>query len=597
MGWLRVTVDFVLRVTQLGGFSPSIGHGDAQQPLQHHSIVDSVPPLARRGNYGESQGRPYTPIVCSYPELEAKGWEFCNTEDSRDCWIRDPNENQPSSTQWDVRTNYEQDTPPGITREYWLEVTDNPDVSPDDFPKILGKYFNGAYPGPTIQACWGDQLVIHVTNTRSDNGTTVHWHGIRQLDSNEMDGANGVTQCPISTNDTFTQLGPVMISDWVHETAFKVFMVEMRGDIPAMDSIVVNGHGHFNGSGSYFETCLTSKKRHILRLINSSAATSFVFSIDDHDLTVITNDLVAIEPFTVQSLFIGIGQRYTVIVEAKDQAEGDYWIRTVPAAECGRFSLPPDNRTGIIRYDCGSGGEVLPLPPDREPQPQNNTCDDVHTEWLNPIVPWRVDRHPQNNMTEDTFGARLQDAPDTSLGPPGFPYRHWFLAEQPMWLDFSRPTILHIDEAMQNPNYTIIEEDYNDGFVYLIVHSGNIPAGHPMHLHGSDFVILAQSREPWNETTSPRLFRYDNPPRRDTAMLPAGGFLAMAFKPENPGSWLLHCHIVWHASSGLALQILVRPYDMPDFLGDLTETKRICDNWAETPLALAMPTTQDDSGI
>ncbi|RYO79292.1 hypothetical protein DL766_009670 [Monosporascus sp. MC13-8B] len=455
MGWLRVTVNFVLRVTQLDGLSPFIGYGDVQQPLQPPSIVDSVLPLTGEGHYGEGQGCPYTPIVCSYPELEAKGWEFCNTEDSRDCWIRDPNENQPSFTQWDVHTNF-----------------------------IYSQQYPDSVNAP---------LVIH-------GPTSTNWD---------------IDVCLIAST-LEQQLGPVMISDWIHETAFRVFMVEMQGGIPAADSIVVNGHGHFNGSKSYFETCLTSKKRHVLRLINSSAGTSFVFSIDDHDLIVVTNDLVAIELFTVQSLFIGIGQRYTVIVEAKDQAEGDYWIQTVPAAGCSMFSLPPDNRTGIIRYNCSGGGEGLPLPPDREPQPQNDTCDDVHTEWLNPIVPWCVDQHPQNNVTEDTFEADLQGAPDTSLGPPGFPYAHWFLAEQPMWLNFSRPTILHIDEAMQNPNYTIIE---------------------------------------------------------------------------------VHCHIAWHASSGLALQILVRPYDIPDFLGDLTETKRICDNWAETPLALAMPMIQDDSGV
>jgi hypothetical protein len=80
-------------------------------------------------------------------------------------------------------------------------------------------------------------------------------------------------------------------------------------------------------------------------------------------------------------------------------------------------------------------------------------------------------------------------------------------------------------------------------------------------------------------------------------MLPGGGFLAIAFKPDNPGSWLLHCHIAWHASSGLALQILVRPYDIPDFLGDLSETERVCRNWAQTPLAIAMGELQDDSGI
>lgn len=110
-------------------------------------------------------------------------------------------------------------------------------------------------------------------------------------------------------------------------------------------------------------------------------------------------------------------------------------------------------------------------------------------------------------------------------------------------------------------------------------------------------MILAQNSTAWDEATSPSTFRYDNPPRRDTAMLPKGGYLALAFKPDNPGSWLLHCHIAWHASSGLALQILVRPSDIPDFLGDLAETERVCKNWRETPLALSMPRIQDDSGV
>lgn len=71
-------------------------------------------------------------------------------------------------------------------------------------PKTGGQYFNGTYPGPLLEACWGDQIVVHVTNRRRDNGTTIHWHGIRQLDSNQMDGVNGITQCPITYGDTYT---------------------------------------------------------------------------------------------------------------------------------------------------------------------------------------------------------------------------------------------------------------------------------------------------------------------------------------------------------------------------------------------------------
>jgi len=40
-------------------------------------------------------------------------------------------------------------------------------------------------------------VVIHVTNAMQDNGTAIHWHGLRQLNNNEFDGVPGVTQCPI----------------------------------------------------------------------------------------------------------------------------------------------------------------------------------------------------------------------------------------------------------------------------------------------------------------------------------------------------------------------------------------------------------------
>jgi hypothetical protein len=46
--------------------------------------------------------------------------------------------------------------------------------------------------------------VIHVTNNLEHNGTSIHWHGIRQLGSLEYDGVPGVTQCPIAPGDSLT---------------------------------------------------------------------------------------------------------------------------------------------------------------------------------------------------------------------------------------------------------------------------------------------------------------------------------------------------------------------------------------------------------
>jgi FtsP/CotA-like multicopper oxidase with cupredoxin domain len=60
--------------------------------------------------------------------------------------------------------------------------------------------YNGATPGPTIEAIAGDRLRIYATN-RLPAPTTVHWHGLRI--PNGMDGVNGVTQAPIPIGETF----------------------------------------------------------------------------------------------------------------------------------------------------------------------------------------------------------------------------------------------------------------------------------------------------------------------------------------------------------------------------------------------------------
>ena len=201
---------------------------------------------------------------------------------------------------------------------------------------------------------------MHVKNRYYDNGTTVHWHGIRQLGSNEMDGVNGITQCPIAFGQEYTyrfnatqyghtwyhshfslqypdgvagplvihgptsdewdiDVGPILMADWVHDTAFNAFNCEAYPDKcstadspPKSDAIVVNGIGPFNNSGTwtvnYFNATFKPGKKHLLRLINGSAASGFVFSIDNHTMTVVATDLVAVRPYTTDSVLVGIGE-------------------------------------------------------------------------------------------------------------------------------------------------------------------------------------------------------------------------------------------------------------------------------------------------
>ena len=77
---------------------------------------------------------------------------------------------------------------------------------------------------------------------------------------------------------------------------------------------------------------------------------------------------------------------------------------------------------------------------------------------------------------------------------------------------------------------------------------------HPMHLHGMDMAIVAKDGEPLAE-----------PQRVNTLDLGQGETYDVVFLADNPGTWLLHCHDLHHASNagvepgGLIVPIVVTP--------------------------------------
>lgn len=62
---------------------------------------------------------------------------------------------------------------------------------------------NPQLPGPPINVCKGDRVIVDVTNHMGGQGLTIHWHGIHQHRTPWMDGVPMVTQCPINTGNTF----------------------------------------------------------------------------------------------------------------------------------------------------------------------------------------------------------------------------------------------------------------------------------------------------------------------------------------------------------------------------------------------------------
>lgn len=78
-------------------------------------------------------------------------WEFCSTPTDRRCWLRRKSDGK----QYDINTNYEEDMPIGITRDFNITLQ-NGSHNADGMNFDAAKLFNNDYPGPWIQACWGD---------------------------------------------------------------------------------------------------------------------------------------------------------------------------------------------------------------------------------------------------------------------------------------------------------------------------------------------------------------------------------------------------------------------------------------------------------
>jgi FtsP/CotA-like multicopper oxidase with cupredoxin domain len=233
----------------------------------------------------------------------------------------------------------------GVTRYYDFTVSRGI-IAPDGYEKT-SILINDQFPGPLIEANWGDmiQVTVHNNITGPEEGLALHWHGLTQKKTPWFDGVAAVQQCPITPGGTFTynvqadlygsswyhshysaqyaggllgpmvihgpknadydfDLGPIIVSDYYHRDYFDI-IEDVVGTspiaalaAPAGDNTLINGKMDFDCSLAAEGTTCTSNaglskfnfttgKTHRLRIINTSATGLHLFSIDDHELTVI----------------------------------------------------------------------------------------------------------------------------------------------------------------------------------------------------------------------------------------------------------------------------------------------------------------------
>ncbi|KAL9118846.1 MAG: hypothetical protein Q9187_004603 [Circinaria calcarea] len=72
----------------------------------------------------------------------------------------------------------------------------------------------------------------------------------------------------------------------------------------------------------------TTGKAHRLRLINAGGSATQKFTIDNHEMIVIANDFVPVQPYRTSVVTLGVGQRSDVIVKANGRPTDAVWMRS-----------------------------------------------------------------------------------------------------------------------------------------------------------------------------------------------------------------------------------------------------------------------------
>ncbi|KAI1313888.1 hypothetical protein EDD11_002423 [Mortierella claussenii] len=497
---------------------------------------------------------------------------------------------------------------------------------------------NEKYPGPKIEVNRGDYVTVVVENAL-DVPTSFHWHGLTMRGDPWYDGVPGMNQCPIPAGTNFTyafgtdnvvgthwwhahfenqyidglvgaiiirdppETNPflhaydeertVILTDWYHQPTGTLLTdylsPKSHGMEPVPNNGLINGKGTFKcanvqpagleceETGERAVIHFVPTRRYRLRIINTAAATPFLFSIDNHTLQVIEADGTDLNPIMVDSLPINTGQRYSVIVTA-NQDVSNYWMR----AEMGMACLPktPTNLDpvilGEIRYQ-GAGtapptsvGRFNPGPVVNGQTPEVNpafveACQDLDIYSLHPLVPQPV-LEPITNSFLIRISFKKDPVDEIIRG-----YMNDITYSADAWM----PTILqNLNTSVQyEVNQHVMKIERRDAVVQIII-DNSLGGQHPFHLHGHTFQVIAQGKGFYEEGKTP--INAINPLRRDTATVPSRGFTVIRFKADNPGVWSFHCHIEWHVTTGLAMQFIELPDELRA-MGIPKQIQSLCD--------------------
>jgi FtsP/CotA-like multicopper oxidase with cupredoxin domain len=401
--------------------------------------------------------------------------------------------------------------------------------------------YNASVPGPELRFKQGERLRVEVENALPAQ-TTVHWHGIRL--PNAMDGVPGLTQAPIAANGgrfvyefdladagTYWYHPHLGDGEQLARGLYGALIVEER-DPPAVDRDVVwilsdwrldreaALRGDFasamdaSHAGRIGNTVtvngmvrdafgVRAGERLRLRLINASNARIYGLSFEGHQPWVIALDGHPVQPHWFERVVLGPGMRADVILDCT----GD-----------------PGSRHRVVDdFYRGRAYELLKLEYRAEPR-LRAAFEPAPRLAANPVKEPAATAEVQRIVLG---GGMMGEMPDQREHKGVF----WTLNGKPVSHDHHGGAPLLSLRLGQS---------------YRIELANRTAWHHPVHLHGHVFRLLSKN----GKEVLPRQWA-------DTVLLDPDSRAEIALVADNPGDWMLHCHVLEHQATGMAAFIRV----------------------------------------
>ena len=406
--------------------------------------------------------------------------------------------------------------------------------------------YSGQVPGPEIRARQGARLRVVVENRLSED-TTVHWHGLRV--PNTMDGVPHLTQAPIRPGESFTYEFdlPDAGTFWYHPHQRSpeqvgrglagALVVEEREPIKVdrdivwvlgdwrlkRDASISDDFGNFmdaSHAGRIGNTVtingriprqftVRAGERIRLRLVNTANARIFALEFQGHRPKIIALDGHPVAPHAPHGgrIVLGPAMRADLVLDLTGQP-GEHFAVTDTFYRGLEYRLV-DIAYGETALRDHTRDETIALPSNPVPEPDLTNAE-RHEIAFGGGMMGMMSAAVVNGERTDMRGMMRHGLAWTVNGVAATGHAH-------------------------DPIFTA-----DRGRTCIVGLSNDTAWWHPIHLHGHAFRVISRDG---------RLTRHRE--WQDTVLMAPRERVDIAFVADNPGDWMIHCHVLEHQATGM----------------------------------------------